>query len=323
MLVKTLKTNKPPAIISFVVMAVLLLLLNLLLPLPTSGSSNHPLFAFVSTFFSEHIYWGALAVFSLAMLMSMGWNNLLSERGVFKNSTLLPAFFLLLLTSVFGLSSVWLASFIMLFVLNTLMSTFQQDRPYSSLYDGGFLIGLASLIYPSSILFFMLCYVSTVLYTTISWRNFVIPLVGLISPFIFACSYAYYFDKLEVFSHYYLSALQWQWPVFNYSLALLLWSSLLLLLFFISFKELLEWLPLKSLKSRKAFVLLFAYCICAFFSLFLSPNSLDHNLLFVLPFTALISNYFIFLKKRWWSESLFVLIVFATIYLRLVFTYCL
>ena len=319
MLVKTLKTNKPAAFISFFVMAGLILILNLVFPLPTSASTNHPLFGSIASFFLAHTYWAILVLFGMAMLMSMGWNNLLTERGVFKNVTILPAFFLLLLTSVFGLSSIWISTFILLFVLNKLMSSFQQDRPYGLLFDSGFLIGLSALIYPSTILFFILCTVSSFIYTSISWRNFVIPFVGLLTPFLFGWSYAYYFEKLDLFASYYLSAFSWQWPLFDYSFELTVWSSLLIILFLLSIKELLDWLSMKSLRSRKAFILLFAYCVCSFFSLFLSPNSWKHILLFALPFTVLISNYFIFLQKKWWSESLFVLIVLSTIYLRLFF----
>ena len=79
----------------------------------------------------------------------MGWNNALSERGVFKNITIIPAFLFIIFSSVFTFSSIWICIFIFLFILNKLMLCFQNEKPYSLLFDCGFLIGLADAANPT------------------------------------------------------------------------------------------------------------------------------------------------------------------------------
>ena len=317
MLVKTLKTNRPSAYIAFFVFAVVFFLLDIFIGTTPSLASDHPIFSSVSSFFIDHSVWSTVLVFVISLLMAMGWNNALSERGVFKNATIIPAFLFIILTSVFSLSSFWICTFILLFVMNKLMLCFQQERPYGLLFDSGFLIGLATVINPICIFFFMLTYVAVMVYSTINWRNFLIPIIGLFTPLLFIWTYGFYFDSLPDLSDYYFSYIQWSLPTIEYSLAFLIWSTLILLLFFFAIRELAQWLTMKSLRSRKSFYVFFAYSICAFVGFFFVQDSWNYLLLFSLPFTVLTANYFLFIEKRWWYESLFILILISTVYLQL------
>jgi len=317
MLVKTLKTNLPSAYIAFFVSAVVFLLLDIFIGTKPSLVTDHPIFSSLASFFAHHYTWSNVLLFIIGLLMSMGWNNALSERGVFKNATIIPAFLFIILSSVFSLSSFWVCAFIFLFVLNKLMLCFQQERPYGLLFDSGFLIGLATVINPICIFFFILTYVAVMVYSSINWRNFLIPIIGLFTPFLFIWTYGFYFDSLPDLSDYYFSYIQWSLPTLEYSLAFLIWSTLVLLLFFLAIRELAQWLTMKSLRSRKSFYVFFAYSICAFVGFFFVQDSWNYLLLFSLPFTVLTANYFLFIEKRWWYESLFILILISTVYLQL------
>ena len=317
MLVKTLKTNRPSAYIAFFVSAVVFLLLDIFIGTKPSLVTDHPIFSSLASFFAHHYTWSNVLLFIIGLLMAMGWNNALSERGVFKNVTIIPAFLFIILSSVFSLSSFWLCAFIFLFVLNKLMLCFQQERPYGLLFDSGFLIGLATVINPICIFFFMLTYVAVMVYSTINWRNFLIPIIGLFTPFLFIWTYGFYFDSLPDLIDYYFSYIKWSLPTIEYSLAFLIWSTLVLLLFFFAIRELAQWLTMKSLRSRKSFYIFFAYSICAFVGFFFVQDSWNYLLLFSLPFTVLTANYFLFIEKRWWYESLFILILISTVYLQI------
>ena len=317
MLVKTLKTNRPSAYIAFFVSATLFFLLDIIRSTKPSFASNHPIFSSLASFFAHHYTWSNVLLFIIGLLMAMGWNNALNERGVFKNSTIIPAFLFIILSSVFSLSSFWICSFILLFVINKFMLCFQKERPYGLLFDSGFLIGLATVINPICIFFFILTYVAIVVYSTINWRNFLIPIIGLFTPFLFVWLYGFYFDSLPILTDYYFASIKWSPPNIEYSLPLLVWSTLLLLLFLFAIRELAQWLTMKSLRSRKAFYVFFSYSICTFIGFFFVQDSWNYLLFFTLPFTVLTANYFIFIQKRWWYESLFILILISTVYLQL------
>ena len=317
MLVKTLKTNRLSAYIVFFVSAFIFFLLDITIGTTPSLASDHPIFSSFASFFANRYIWSNVLLFIIGLLMAMGWNNALSERGVFKNATIMPAFLFIILSSVFSLSSFWICTFILLFVMNKLMLCFQQERPYGLLFDSGFLIGLATIINPVCIFFFILTYVAVVVYSTINWRNFIIPIIGLFTPFLFVWTYGFYFNSLPVLSDYYFSYIYWSFPSIKYSLSFLIWSILIFLLFFFAIRELAQWLTMKSLRSRKAFYVFFAYSVCAFVGFFFVQESWNYLLLFTLPFTVLTANYFLFIEKRWWYESLFILILISTVYLQL------
>jgi len=159
--------------------------------------------------------------------------------------------------------------------------------------------------------------VAIVVYSTINWRNFLIPIIGLFTPFLFVWLYGFYFDCLPILTDYYFASIKWSPPNIEYSLSLLVWSTLLLLLFLFAIRELAQWLTMKSLRSRKAFYVFFSYSICTFIGFFFVKDSWNYLLFFTLPFTVLTANYFIFIEKRWWYESLFILILISTVYLQL------
>lgn len=316
MLVKTLKTNKPAAFISFFVLAITFFVLDFLVSPELTLSTNHPIFSSVAKVVIANPWMAYTLIFVVTLLMSMGWNNLLTDRGVFKNVTILPAFTLVLLNSVFSFSSLWICYFLMLFVLNKLMSTFQTNKPYALLYDSGFLIGLSCLVYPLSILFFILIYVSNVIYISLNWRIFLVPVLGLLTPFLFAYTYAYYFDFTPQLTQYFLSSFKWYLPSFSWSIDLIIWANIIVILFLLSFKEMLEWLVRKNLRSRKAFYLLFAYSVCVFIGIFFSQYVWNHLLFFGLPLSVILANYFMYLEKKWWYEGAYILLILSTLYVH-------
>ena len=317
MLIKTLKTNKPFAFIVFFVSALLLYIIDLIVTPPLYISFEHPIFSSWAQFFVSYPWLSYTAVFVIGLLLAMGWNNLLTDRGVFKNVTILPAYIFVILSSGFNLSSLWICSFIMLFVLNKLMSTYQHQKPFAHLYDSGFLIGLSFLIYPPSLVFFLVVLFSNAIYTALEWRNFVIPILGLFTPLLFGATLGYFFDKLELLFNFYLSSFDFQNFSIEWTTELITWVSLVGLIFLLSFKEMLLWLSMKNLRSRKSFYLLFVYSWCVFLSLFMAPNTFNHLLFLVLPLSVIIANYFMFLQKKWWYEGAIIVLILCTIYLHI------
>ena len=183
MLVKTLKTNRPSAYVAFFVSAVVFFILDIIIGTTPSLASDHPIFSSLTSFFAYHYIWSNVLLFIIGLLMAMGLNNALSERGVFKNATIIPAFLFIILSSVFSLSSFWICTFILLFVMNKLMLCFQQERPYGLLFDSGFLIGLATVINPICIFFFILIYM---------WQSwFIAPSIGVLSNTYHRSVYAF------------------------------------------------------------------------------------------------------------------------------------
>lgn len=319
MLVKLLKTTRPAALLSFFVMALVFFALQLLhLSDYAFAQTGYPLFDFVQHILFDSKWLSAILLFIISLLMAMGFNNLISEKGVLKYNTILPASVLLIFVSIFSFSPLWIAVFMLLFFLNKLLGVYQKERPYAVLFDAGLLLGICVLIYPPSIYLLPLIYVANLTYSAVGWRNYIIPILGFLSPVLITASYLFFVDALPMYLTHYKISLSFYLPNISLSLSEGVFLALLLSLLLSAFKELVQWIPLKSLRSRKAFIVFVAYFFFACFGFFsLAADGLQHLLILVFPIVALVGNYLLFARKWWWYEVLFTLFLLSAIYFHL------
>ena len=316
MVVNILKTSKPIAIVTFSIFCVLFFAGLFFYDFSFSFSkSGYPLYDLLIVLTFNKVWLTKLITILLILLLSMGWNNLIYDKFILSVSSVLPASFVLIISLFFPFSPVWPVTFLLLFFLNNLLSIFQVDKPYISLFDAGLLLGFCFLFYPPSIVFLITLFAANFIYGSISWRCFVIPSVAFILPFILYLAYLFCFSSIDSVIDHYINSIGLSVPTIilpNYSVPFVLIS---LFIFLFSLMELIKWLPKKSLKSRKAFILLFTFSFSVFLSFFIQSNEGWSNaLLFVLPFSVLCSNYFLFAQKKWWYESLYALILISAFY---------
>lgn len=319
MLVKLLKTTRPTALLFFFGLALLLWGLQLFhLPSYSYATTGYPLFDLLQLLLFHNRWVAAVLVLLLSLLLPMGLNNLITEKGVLKYNTILPATVLLLILSPFSFSPLWPAAFCCLFVLNKLLSMYQKDRPYPEVYDAGFLLGVASLFYPPSLFLFPLIYVANLTYSVFGWRNYIIPLLGLLSPYLLVGVCLFWQDNLTLFLQHYLVSLSWEGVSLNADFPLLLWALLLLIISLCALKELAQWMAQKSLRSRKSFILIVGYLLLGIPSVFcVATAGAEHVLLLSIPLATLGGNYLLFARKWWWYESLFILFLLTAIYFHI------
>lgn len=319
MLVKLLKTTRPTALLFFFGVSLFLWALNLLhLPTYSYAETGYPLFDLLQLVLFQNQWIAAVLALALSLLLSMGLNNLITEKGVLKNNTILPATILIIILSPFTFSPVWPAAFSSLFVLNKLLSMYQQDRPYSAIYDAGFLVGVASLFYPPALFLFPVIYVANLTYSAFGWRNYVIPIVGLLSTYLLAGAYLFFQDNLGIFLSHYAISLSWEAFRWEASLPILMWGFFLLVLSLCSFKELAQWMAQKSLRSRKSFIIILSFLLCAVPAFFcVAAAGLEHLVLLSIPLATLAGNYLLFARKWWWYETLFIAFLFSAIHFHL------
>lgn len=317
MLVKLLKTTRPGALFCFFSMAVVFLVFQLLYLAPYPFThTGYPLFDFLQSLLFYNKWAAAIFTFALSLLMAMGFNNLISQKGILKFNTILPAALLLIFSSIFSFSPAWPALFIMLFFFNKLLSMYQKERPYAFLYDAGLLLGVAVLVYPTTLFFFPLIYVANLSYSASAWRNYVIPIIGFITPIVMIAAYFYVIDALPYYLDHYPKQFQWHLPNWELTEPLLIFMFFLGVLFLSAVKELAQWISIKSLRSRKAFVLLLAYLPLGCIGFFIMAAH-HQGLLLAFPIAALIGNYLLFARKWWWYETLALLFLISTMYFHI------
>ena len=319
MLVKLLKTTRPVALLFFFGMAVLFFTFQLLHILDYSFvKTRYPLFDLVQYLLFRNKWLVSILVFVLSLLMAMGFNNLITEKGVLKYNTILPASVLIIFVSIFSFSPVWLATFFLLFFLNKLLGLYQKERPYAVLFDAAFLLGMSVLIYPPTIFLFPLIYIANLTYSAVGWRNYIIPILGFISPLLMMACYLFFVDTLPLYKEHYLRMLSWSSASVDISLSAGIFLFLLAILILCAFKELTQWFTMKSLRSRKAFLVFIVYLLFSLLSFFThAADGLHHLLLLAFPISAFVGNYLLFARKCWWYEGIFILLLLSSIYFHI------
>lgn len=316
MLIKLLKTNKPSSLFVLFLFALMLLIINWLFPHQPTVTNNDILLV-LFPFFSTYSWLSSLALFLLSFVMALSWNRFVLDHAILKNSGYILAFSFLLMSSLFSFSSTWVVNCLFLFLLQTLMNIYNKKTVYRNVYDAGFLLGLSCLIYVPSFVFIFIIYLALFIYSSVSWRSLLLPLIGVMTPVFFLFSYGYYFDLGDHLMGHYISAMEVYFIAVDWTPSSIIFSLFLALLTLLAIAEIVKWYGVKNLKARKTYSLLFCYCVCFIVSVFFSHQPWEHFVLLSFPISLFFANYFFHSKKRWWYESTFIVLCLLSLYFKI------
>ena len=304
MFLKILKTTSPLTIVFFIVFAFLFCCL--------------PIFNNSMSVIYSHYYFSASAVFVLGLLLpllqSVGLNNLIYEKDVIKkNSLVLAPVFLLLGAPFVSQADGWIISFLLLFYLNALFSSYQKDRPFSESFNANFLLGTIALFYRDILLLFPLILVAFLTFRNMSWRSVFIALMGLALPILLYLVYTFFLSLPFAFSIPTYKFILPTIPIINtLTYVEIIWFSIVIIILVLSFLELFFWMYKKSIRSRKSFFIILAY-----FILLLFINIDGSYFLALTPISIVVANFFVYSKRKRLTEILFLLFLLASVYYRI------
>jgi len=96
-----------------------------------------------------------------------------------------------------------LSNLFLLLAFRKIFSLKSNINTKGKIFDSGFWIGMAMLFYSWSFLFLALVYVSIIVYKKTDFRNFIIPIIGFITPVFIYFTYLFYFDNLPIFYNHF------------------------------------------------------------------------------------------------------------------------
>ncbi len=218
--------------------------------------------------------------------------------------TFLPASLYLLITSIFtelqNLNPVLPASICLMLALFRIMDSYRKAGNISNFFDAGILTGIGSLFYCNMLWFCILPVMGIVLLRTVSIREIVLSLLGLATPYIllFGVYYALDYDLGRLLSEISDNLFG---PMAGYryttlTIVVVVYFGLLLI---ISIGFLLNQINSKKIKSRKTFNLLLSLLLISL-GLYLLPGSGSVEIVWIagIPASYLLTNYFIFSRKK-------------------------
>lgn len=241
--------------------------------------------------------------------------NSLSQKSNYE--VFLFSVFLLAIPQVFLYSNVVVSNVLILLSLRRIISISTQKEITKKLYDSGVLIGLASLFYFWSILFFLLIFVAIFFYAESGAKKLITPWLGLITVLIITVSVSLlindtFFGLFNFPPNISFEISAYNTTQFIIAITLLLsfglWSSMFYL----------KGIKKKKKTFRPSYSIVFIACIIATSIIVLSPNKNGSEFLFLFaPLSIIITNYIETIQEKWF-KNLFLITLLSIPFIILV-----
>lgn len=259
----------------------------------------------------------------LVSLQAIVLNYLLIKNNLSLRNNLLPTYIFILLTgstnSLTQLSAPLIASFFILLGIAELLTMFALKDPFTECFNASFFITIASFFYFPAISFFLLIWISFLIYRIISWREWIISFVGFFAACLFVWIYFFLnnqdlviWNSIKQFFAY-PEHFKVQFSRSGY----IIWG-IIALIFLGSLSNLMNHINEKVIAiRRKYWVIIFMFLIVVLSFLYANQQFRFHIMFFTIPATIILNYAMLNRKKPRRSEILLWLLTIAVIVSRI------
>lgn len=260
-----------------------------------------------------------LLAFIIILSEAIYLNYILIKHELIKRNSFIAAFiFLVLLSHSVQLQHLYPALISHLFVLTAFDAMLQidiKDEYLRLVYKTGFYVGIASLFYLPAISLIVLIWMSLFIYRISSWRPWIVPLLGLLTPYLFLFTYYFWMDEASIYLIAYLDYFSGLKLLFSgndgYEQVIM---TILVFFIAISFIRVMSRLGDKKIMARKKVQVTFYFFMIGFIILFLNNGLIIHASTIYIPVSVFLAIYFTDLNKIFWTDLLFSLLVVFIIF---------
>jgi len=260
---------------------------------------------------------GVLVAFAIVFISALLLNYILIKNSLTDKNSLVPALVLIVFyghsISYLALNPVIVAGFFMILALNNILSVYTEEQSYEMVFNAGFFISLASFFYFPAIYLLVFVWFSFIIFSLYQWREWVISVIGLITPYLFLWVWFFWNDELDVAMLSYQSFFS-QFSGFKYTfpegfLNVVILFLIVLLLLWALFNVLVR-LDEKPITIRKRYWAVFWMFIITFVNLFIAGDFFDSTIfLLMIPSAIFMSGAIGEINRKWVIEVLFGLLV--------------
>jgi hypothetical protein len=237
------------------------------------------------------LIFGCFAVFILIVNFVIRKNNLTQNNSY---ALLLIVLILSAFYETMFSNSILFANFMLLFASRKVYSLKSGANTKQKLFDAGFWIGIASLLYVWSIFYLALVYVAIVIYQKLDFKNLLIPIIGFVTPVLIWFTYFFYTDNLAVFYETWIFNPNFNFVVYN-QFKFLIPITFFLTLAIWSIVDLTPKYANRGVKSKRSWRIVLNQLIISTIILVLAPVKNGSEMFFIVfPLSLIVA---IFLKR--------------------------
>lgn len=302
MIAKFFNETKPINFLALAILSLFVFILAVFLPLDNGFSTGSVLKILLN-----------LLLFLLFLFFH---NFIIRKNSLTKNNSYALLFFVLLFAlfpHAVNNYKLLISNFFLFFSIRRIYSIRSGINVKSKLFDSGFWIGIAFLIYDWSILFLFLIYIAIIVFREIKWNYFIIPLIGFITPVYLYYVYLLTLGKEDLFEKLWTFNTSFDFSNYNQISLLLPISIVIVFIIWTVYPTLSNALNAKK-KQRSSFILLLFHLTLTMVIASLAPQKNGSEFLFLFfPFSVLMANYLQIIKEYWFKETVIILFFILTI----------
>ena len=322
MFIRVARQFLPAAFLLIPLLGVLLWLPAFNIDFTPRAQVSMPLYRLIEWFPSEFPLASKITALLLVGLQALGFNYFTLKHQLFTKRSYLPALFFIVFAScsmgLLRFHPAMVASIFLLPAIYLMLDTYRMDTAYSKVFYTGLLVALASLIYFPALVFALFFIACLVILRPFIWREWIILMLGLLVPYVYAGTYYFLADQSPAFwsgmivqpivhRDFFLSL-----PVSYYLL-----SGIIILLLLAAAGRFVAGAGAATLKTRKGISCMIWLAV---FSVVAGIPAQDFGVagfyFAVMPLAVFVSNIFLLARRTWLAELFFVLLLLgiATVY---------
>lgn len=252
-----------------------------------------------------------LITFLLLYTQAVTFNKLVNDQRLMQKANYLTAMGYLLITSLFTewniLSAPLIINSLLIWVWSRMSKLYNDQNAKTSLYNIGVAIGFSTFLYFPSIAFSALIVFGLLITRAFRPAEWVVALLGILTPYYFLFAYVFLTDKLE---GYKFPGVFITLPHFSESGWTLAAVILVLFTILTGFIYIQKNFRRQLVQARKSWSLIFLYLAIALFIPFINAGySFVYWILAAIPLAVIIGAAFLYPQKKWFSLVLHWLMV--------------
>lgn len=316
-MIKLLKTNPALSFIFAPLFAICVWTLTYFKGFEVVSNGAMPVYDLLITYISPDLklfycVFGCLLVISQAF----HFNYILNRNEVIYKNSWMPSLFYVLLMSIIPQFIVFnpllITMSVIIFILDKIFQIYKNPNALALDFDIGFLISIAALFFFPAILLYVLFALGLIILKPFSWRDWVVSLMGLALPFFFMFVYYFLTDQFQYLTSKFFTAnirqqIDW-WLLVPKGFGITIGFILFLLM--LSIFQLAGNFSKNVIRTRNLQQVTLLFVVISGLMILLTRNvQLFRFEILCLPFSFLLSYYFLSAKKVWYAEVLFWLLI--------------
>jgi len=244
--------------------------------------------------------------FSLLFLQALSLNKLVNSQRMHQKPNYLTGMSYLLITSLFNewhsLSAPLIVNSILIWVLSKLCTLHNNPQAKATIFNIGFTTSVATFFYFPSIAFVLLIMVGLTIARTFKLAEWLMGLVGIITPFYFFGAWLFLTDKWTAYQTPGIAVTlpRFHETIWAYVAIILVLLTVLIGVFFIQNN-----LRRQVVQTRKSWYLLFLYLFGAVLVPFLNAtHSFSYWILVAVPVSVIAGSAFLYPDKKWFPLTI-------------------